>query len=342
MVDTAGRGQRELDDLGLDASPVGRRTTKLAVVGAGSVGSTMAYAALMRGAARTVALYDINAAKVEAEALDIGHGIQFMPMADVVGSDDIAVCEGADVVVVTAGAKQKPGQTRIDLAEATISLVRSMLPGLVEVAPDAVYVMVTNPVDIVTYAALKFSGLPPNQMFGSGTVLDSSRLRYLLAQHTGVAVQNIHAYIAGEHGDSEIPLWSSATIGSVPLMEWPGIPGPNGITGRLDAADRERIAEEVVNSAYRIIAGKGATNYAVALAGSRIIEAVLGDERRVLPVSSLLEDYRGISDVCLSVPSIVGREGVGARLEVSMSDAELEGLRRSADQLRAVARQFGL
>ena len=345
MVDTAGRAGRrrsETDDLGLDATPIGRRTTKLAIVGAGSVGATLAYAALMRGAARSVALYDIDKAKVEAEALDIGHGIQFMPMADVVGSDDMSVCAGADVVVVTAGAKQRPGQSRLELAEATIRLVRTILPGLVEVAPDAVYLMVTNPVDIVTYAALKISGLPSNQLFGSGTVLDSSRLRYLLAQHTGVAVQNIHAYIAGEHGDSEIPLWSSATIGSVPLVDWPGIPGPDGMVGRLDAVDRERIAEEVVNSAYRIIAGKGATNYAVALAGSRIIEAVLGDERRILPVSSLLDGYRGISDVCLSVPSVVGRHGVSARLEVSMSDDELAGLRRSAEALHAVARQFGL
>ena len=346
MVDTtarSGRRSSETDDLGLDATPVGRRTTKLAIVGAGSVGATLAYAALMRGAARSVALYDIDKAKVEAEALDIGHGIQFMPMADVVGSDDMAVCAGADVVVVTAGAKQRPGQSRLELAEATIGLVRKILPGLVDVAPDAVYLMVTNPVDIVTYAALKISGLPSNQLFGSGTVLDSSRLRYLLAQHTGVAVQNIHAYIAGEHGDSEIPLWSSAAIGSVPLMDWPGVPGPDGaMVGRLDAADRERIADEVVNSAYRIIAGKGATNYAVALAGSRIIEAILGDERRILPVSTLLEDYRGISDVCLSVPSIVGRHGVGARLEVSMSDEELAGLRRSADALRAVARKFAL
>ncbi|WP_250446220.1 L-lactate dehydrogenase [Actinotalea sp. C106] len=319
-----------------------RRTTRLAVVGAGSVGATMAYAALMRGAARSVALYDINAAKVEAEALDIGHGIQFMPMADVTGSDDIAVCADADVVVVTAGAKQRPEQSRLDLAEATVGLVRKIMPQLVEVAPNAVYVMVTNPVDIVTYAALKVSGLPPNQLFGSGTVLDSSRLRYLLAQHTGVAVQNIHAYIAGEHGDSEIPLWSSASIGSVPLTEWPGMPGPDGPVGRLGSADRERIAEEVVNSAYRIIAGKGATNYAVALAGSRIIEAVLNDERRILPVSSLLDDYKGISDVCLSVPSVVGSTGVGARLDIAMSRAELEGLRRSADAVRAVARRFGL
>jgi L-lactate dehydrogenase len=321
----------------------GRRTTKLAVVGAGSVGATMAYAALMRGAARSVALYDIDAAKVEAEALDIGHGIQFMPMADVVGSDDIEVCRNADVVVVTAGAKQKPGQSRLDLAQATVGLVRTMMPELVQVAPDAVYVMVTNPVDIVTYAALKVSGLPANQVFGSGTVLDSSRLRYLLARHTGVAVQNIHAYIAGEHGDTEIPLWSSASIGSVPLVDWPGMPGPDGgIVGRLDEGDREEIAEEVVNSAYRIIAGKGATNYAVALAGSRIIEAVLNDEGRVLPVSSLLQDYQGISDVCLSVPSVVGRHGVGARLEIRMSEGELAGLRRSAETLRGIARQLDL
>lgn len=325
------------------ATRPGRRTTRLAVVGAGSVGATLAYAALMRGAARSVALYDIDAAKVEAEALDIGHGIQFMPMADVVGSDDIEVCRDADVVVVTAGAKQKPGQSRLELAQATVGLVRTIMPRLVEVAPDAVYVMVTNPVDIVTYAALRVSGLPPAQLFGSGTVLDSSRLRYLLARHTGVAVQNIHAYIAGEHGDTEIPLWSSATIGSVPLVQWPGMPGPDGTpVGRLEEGDRERIAEEVVNSAYRIIAGKGATNYAVALAGSRIIEAVLNDEGRVLPVSSLLEDYQGISDVCLSVPSIVGRHGVGARLDVRLSDEELAGLQRSARTLRSAAARLGL
>ena len=339
-MDTTDRGLRGGPEDGAAGAP--RRTTKVAVVGAGSVGATLAYAALMRGATRTLALYDINAAKVEAEVLDIGHGIQFMPMAEIVGSDDVAVCAGADVVVITAGAKQHPGQSRLDLAEATVGLVTTLMPRLVEVAPDAVYVMVTNPVDVVTYAALKVSGLPAGRVFGSGTVLDSSRLRYLLARHTGVAVQNIHAYIAGEHGDTEIPLWSSATIGSVPLTEWRGMTGPDGgVTGRLTEADRERIAHEVVTSAYRIIEGKGATNYAVGLAGSRIIEAVLGDEGRVLPVSSLLEGYLGIDDVCLSVPSVVGREGVRTRLEIRMSVEELTGLRRSADALRAVARSLG-
>ncbi|MBD7998976.1 L-lactate dehydrogenase [Oerskovia sp. Sa2CUA8] len=314
------------------------RTTKLAIVGAGSVGSTLAYAALMRGAAHTVSLLDINRTKVEAEVLDLQHGIQFMPMAKVEGSDDVAVCADADVVVFTAGAKQKPGQTRLDLAEATISLVRKILPGLVEVAPNAVYIMVTNPVDVVTYAALKYSGLPPNQLFGSGTVLDSSRLRFLVAQHCGVAVQNVHAYIAGEHGDSEIPLWSSATISGVPLLEWQGLKG----RGPLTAEVREDIAHEVVQSAYRIIEGKGATNYAVALAATRIIEAVLDDEHRVLPVSSLLEDFHGISDVCLSVPSLLERRGCGERIEVPLSDHELAGLRASADSVRAVAKSFGL
>jgi len=314
------------------------RTTKLAIVGAGSVGSTLAYAALMRGAAHTVSLLDINRTKVEAEVLDLQHGIQFMPMATVEGSDDVAVCADADVVVFTAGAKQKPGQTRLDLAGATISLVRKILPGLVEVAPNAVYIMVTNPVDVVTYAALKYSGLPPHQLFGSGTVLDSSRLRFLVAQHCGVAVQNVHAYIAGEHGDSEIPLWSSATISGVPLLDWQGLKGRGPLTPEV----REDIAHEVVQSAYRIIEGKGATNYAVALAATRIIEAVLGDEHRVLPVSSLLEDFHGIDDVCLSVPSLLERRGCGERIAVPLSDHELAGLRASADSVRAVAKSFGL
>ena len=334
MTDT-----HDTDDDGSGRGPVpDRRTTKLAVVGAGAVGATVAYAALMRGAARTVALYDIDKAKVEAEALDLGHGIQFMPMAEVVGSDDIAVCAGADVVVVTAGAKQKPGQTRLDLAEATIALTRLILPPLVEVAPDAIFLMVTNPVDIVTYAALKMSGLPRAQLFGSGTVLDSSRLRYLISQNTGVAVQNVHAYMVGEHGDSEFPLWSSASIGGVPLPEWRG----SRSSGPLTVDVREGIARNVIESAYKIIKGKGATNYAVALATSRIIEAILKDERRVLPVSSLLDDYYGISDICLSVPTVVGRSGADRELEVPMSDVELANLRRSADALKAVARRFGL
>ncbi len=315
-----------------------RRTTKLGIVGSGAVGATLAYAALMRGTAQTVALHDVNGPRVTAEALDLAHGIQFMPMAHVLGSDDIEVLSDSDVIVFTAGAKQEPGQSRLDLAETTIALVRRLMPRLVEVAPDAIHLLVTNPVDVVTYAALKASGLPRERVFGSGTVLDSSRLRFLLAEHTGVAVQNIHAYIAGEHGDSELPLWSSASIASVPLLEWQGLEG----SGALTAEDRERIAREVVESAYRIIAGKGATNYAIALAATRIIEAVVNDERRILPVSSLLHDYHGISDVCLSVPTLVHAAGAGESVAVHLTDAELDGLRRSAEAVRSTARRFGL
>ncbi len=328
----------EDDDTGLVGTSFSpRRGSKVGVVGAGAVGATMAYAALMRGAARTVALFDINRAKVEAEVLDMSHGIQFMPMAEVEGSDDIEVLAGSDVVVFTAGAKQKPGQSRLDLAGATIGLVAKVLPDLVRVAPNAVHVIVTNPVDVVTYAALKISGLPPSRLFGSGTVLDSSRLRFLVAQETGVAVQNVHAYVVGEHGDSELPLWSSASVGGVPLLDWRGLNGRSPLTREV----RDRISSEVIQSAYRIIEGKGATSYAIALAGSRIIEAILKDEQRILPVTSLLDDYYGISDVCLSVPAIVGASGVGRRLTVPLDSDELRGLELSADAVRAVARSFG-
>jgi L-lactate dehydrogenase len=311
--------------------------TKIAVVGAGSVGATVAYACLIRGVGRDIALYDVDAAKTRAEVLDLNHGLQFVPQATVVGADDIEVCRGADLLVVTAGAKQKPGQSRLDLAAANVTLCRGLVPRLLEVAPDAVLLLVTNPVDVVTYAALRYSGLPSRRVFGSGTVLDSSRLRLLVAQHCGVAVQNVHAYIAGEHGDSEIPLWSSATIGSVPLLGWevPGRPA-------LDATAREEIVRRVVGAAGEIIRGKGATNYAVGLAAARVIEAVLRDERQVLPVSSLLDGVAGISDVCLSIPSVVDRGGVDTVLPVPLSEDESEGLRRSADTVRAVIRQLGL
>ena len=314
-----------------------RRTTKLGVVGAGAVGATLAYAALMRGTAQTVALFDVNSAKVRAEALDLSHGIQFVPMAHVAGSDDVDVLADSDVIVFTAGAKQKPGQSRLDLAGSTIGIVKALLPRLVEVAPHAIHLMVTNPVDVVTWAALQVSGLPPTQLFGSGTVLDSSRLRFLLAEHIGVAAQSVHAYVVGEHGDSELPLWSSASVGSVPLLQWRG---PDG-RPVLDEAARDQIADDVVQSAYRIIEGKGATNYAIGLAATRIVEAVVNDERRILPVSSRLDDYLGMSDVCLSVPAIVHAGGVGERVEVPMTDVELAGLRSSAEAVRATARSFG-
>jgi L-lactate dehydrogenase len=306
--------------------------SKVAIVGAGSVGATLAYACLIRGVAHTVALYDVSASKVEAEVLDLRHGLQFVPRADVVGSDDVSVCAGADVIAVTAGAKQRPGQTRLDLAATNVDLCRQLIPRLLEVAPQAVIVMVTNPVDVLTLAALKFSGLPRQRVLGTGTVLDSSRLRDLLARHVGVAVQNVHAFVVGEHGDSEFPLWTSASVGSVPLRQFV-------LDGRraLSSADEQRIAHEVVTAAERIIRGKGATNYAIGLAGARVIEAIVKDENRVLPVTSLLGGQDDLGQVCLSLPAVVNRTGVQTVLDIPLSDEEKDLLSRSAAAVRAAA-----
>ncbi|WP_062380489.1 L-lactate dehydrogenase [Demequina pelophila] len=313
------------------------RTSKVSIVGAGAVGSTLAYAGLMRGFARTVALYDINKAKVEAEALDLAQGIQFMKEATVLGSNDVGVVEGSDVVVVTAGAKQQPGQTRMDLAEATISLMDKVMPPLIDVAPNAIYILVTNPVDVVTLAAIKKSGMAPDRMFGSGTVLDTSRLRHQVAAECDVAVRNVHAYIAGEHGDSEVALWSSATIGGLPLTQWTGRDGNVVMTEEV----RERIHHDVMRSAYTIIEGKGATNYAVGAAGARIVEAVLNDQRHILPVSTLI-DYPGVGEVCMSLPAVIGRNGVENHAMVNMTDEESAALEASARAIRATAERFGV
>ncbi|WP_257459781.1 L-lactate dehydrogenase [Archangium lipolyticum] len=312
------------------------RVSKIAIIGAGSVGATIAYASMIRGVAKQLALYDISRDKVNAEVLDLNHGLQFVPMATLEGSDDIGVCAGADVIVITAGAKQKPGQTRMELAGANVELCRTLVPKLLSVAPNALLLVVTNPVDVLTYVVQKLSGLPSKRVFGSGTVLDSSRFRFLIARQLNVAVQNVHAFIAGEHGDSELPLWSSATVGGVPLLQW-SAPGH----AKLTEEDRTHIFDNVRNAAYHIIRGKGATNYAIGLATAQILEAVLYDEQRVLPVSSRLDGYLGISDVCMSVPSIVNRTGVETALEIPMSESEREGLRRSADTIRHAIRTLG-
>ena len=310
------------------------RRQKIGIVGAGSVGATIAYACMVRGVGKHISLFDVAKAKLNAEVLDLNHGLMFVPEAQLDGSDDIEVLRGAEAIVITAGAKQKPGQTRIDLAETNAEICRRLIPDIVRVAPDSILLMVTNPVDVLTYVALKLSGFESRRVLGSGTVLDSSRFRFLIAQHCQVAVQNVHAYIAGEHGDSEMPLWSSASIGNVPLEQWVH-------PSRISAAHRAAIFENVRTSADQVIAGKGATNYAIGLAVSSILQAILWDEGRVLPVSSLLTEYHNLSDLCLSVPAIVNRRGVEYPLPVPMSAEEEEGLKRSADAIRGVARRLG-
>ena len=306
---------------------------KIGIIGAGSVGATIAYAALIRGVAREISLFDIGRSKEDAEVLDLNHGLLFAPQARVDGSDDIQILRGADVVVMTAGAKQTPGQTRMDLAEANAKICARILPEVVRVVPETTLLLVTNPVDVVTEIALDLTGLPWQRVIGSGTVLDSSRYRYLVAKHCAVAVQNVHAYIAGEHGDSEIPLWGSATIGSIPLSQW-NVEGH----GRLAAAEKDAIVRNVKEAAYQVSQGKGATNNAVGLAVCNILEAILFDERRVLPVSGHLRGFRGMDEVCLSVPRVVGGSGIEAPLPIPMTVDEETGLRESAERIRAVVR----
>jgi len=309
---------------------------KIGIIGAGSVGATIAYAALIRGVAREISLFDISRSKVDAEVLDLNHGLLFLPQAKIEGSDDIEVLGRSDVIVMTAGAKQKPGQTRMDLAEANAQICAKLLPEVMRVAPDALLLMVTNPVDVITEIALQLTGMPWQSVIGSGTVLDSSRFRFLVAKHCDVAVQNVHAYIAGEHGDSEIPLWGSATIGSIPLGQW-NVAGH----GRLTSADKDAIVKNVKESAYQVIQGKGATNYAVGLAVCNILEAILFDERRVLPVCGQLCKFREMEDVCLSLPRIVGRKGLEPPLPIPMTVDEESGLQESAARIRSVVRGLG-
>ncbi|GAA1942263.1 L-lactate dehydrogenase [Agromyces allii] len=306
---------------------------KVTVVGAGSVGTSLAYATLIRGAASEVALYDIAREKVEAEVLDLAHGTQFTG-ASVSGGADLAVVEGSHVVVITAGAKQQPGQTRLDLAGTNVRILEKLLPNLLERAPDAIYVLVTNPVDVMTVAAQRISGLPANRIFGSGTVLDTSRLRWLLAKRAGVSTSSVHAAIVGEHGDTEFPLWSQAGIGPVPILEWRG-------SEPFTLPELDRIADEVRNAAYTVIRGKGATNYAIGLAGARIVEAIVNNERAVLPVSTVLSGIRGLDGIALSLPSIVGGEGAFPLAEAPMSELEGVQLETSAEVIRTSLASLG-
>src|SRR6478735_3951340 len=306
--------------------------SKVTVVGAGSVGSSAAYAALIRGSARHVALYDIATEKVEAEVLDLAHGTQFTGSSDIVGGSDLSVVEGSHVVVITAGAKQRPGQTRIELAGVNAGILRTMMPQLLEAAPNAIYVIVTNPCDVLTVLAQEATGLPPERIFASGTVLDTSRLRWLLAKRAGVSTSSVHAYIVGEHGDTEFPMWSHATIGTVPILDWQPENGP-----RMTVAELDEIAIDVRDAAYKVIQGKGATNYAIGLSSARIVEAILGDERAVMPVSPVLRDFHGVDGVALSVPSIVSAAGAVPIRETQFDAHELELFHASADALKHVA-----
>lgn len=293
------------------------RGSKVSVIGAGSVGASLAYAMLIRESAREVVLYDINEAKVTAEVLDLAHGTQFTGASSISGGTDIAMTENSDVIVITAGAKQNPGQTRLELAGVNFGILEGMLPKLLEHSPHAIILLVTNPCDVLATAALKLTGLPSNRVFSSGTVLDSSRLRWLLGSKLGVSTDSIHALIIGEHGDSEFALWSQAHIGPVPLDKWITYTGSS-----LTRTDLDELAHSVKTAAYRVIEGKGATNYAIGLSGARIVEAIIRDENAIIPVSAVLENYRGVSGIAMSVPTLVNRQGAVKAIDVPMDASE--------------------
>ena len=312
-------------------------TSKLSVIGAGSVGSSIAYASLIRGSATEIALFDIDSKKVLAEVDDLSHGTQFTPTSIVQGGSDVAVTKDSSVVIITAGARQQPGQTRLDLAGVNVNIMKKLIPQLQEQSPNAIFVLVTNPCDVLTVVAHKISGLPTSRVFSTGTMLDTSRLRWGIARKADLSQSNVHAQIMGEHGDSEFPVWSTARIGSIPIRDWVGEDGKKLFTEDVLA----ELAEEAVHAAYSIIEGKGATNYAIGLAGARLAEALHSSTRRILPLSSVLTNYRGVSDVALSVPSIVSDKGIERVLEVPMDAQEITMLQRSAATMRKTLDALG-
>jgi L-lactate dehydrogenase len=307
----------------------------IAIIGAGAVGATTAYAAMLGGLAREIVIVDVNTAKAEAEVKDLMHGSPFVPRVDLCAGT-YADCAGARVVVITAGAKQKPGQTRLQLMETNVAMLRGMIPPVLQAAPDAILLLVSNPVDVLTYAAWKIAALPRARVFGSGTVLDTARFRTLLSARIGVAASNVHGYIVGEHGDSEVPVWSSLHIGNTPLRDF-RLPGLEP----LSPAGRAEIFHNVRDAAAQVIAAKGATNWAVGLAVARILEAILRDEHAILPVSTVIDDWNGIRDVSLSLPTLVSAAGAGPIVDLQLDEAESAALQDSAAILHRACRSLG-
>lgn len=309
---------------------------KAAMIGCGFVGSASVYSLMQGSVFSEIVLIDANKDKAEGEALDISHGLPFAKPMKIYAGDypDLA---DAGLIIISAGAAQKPGETRLDLVKKNTAIFKSIIPEIVKYNKDAILLVVANPVDILTQVALKLSGYPKNRVLGSGTTLDSARFKYLLGEHLGVDARSVHAFIIGEHGDSEIAAWSSANVSGVPIHKFCEM---RGYTDH--DAETTRIAEEVKNSAYEIIKKKGATYYGIGMSVRRICEAIVRDEKSILPVSSYIEGKYGIDGVCLSMPTIVGADGIDELIPYELSDEELAELHKSADTLKSVLKEIGL
>ncbi|MCX7860882.1 MAG: L-lactate dehydrogenase [Chloroflexus sp.] len=305
-----------------------KRTGKVGVVGTGMVGSSFAYALMQRSLANELVLIDIDHARAEGEAMDLNHGLPFVrPMRIYAGTyDDLA---GADLIVIAAGANQRPGETRLDLLGRNAAIFREMFPAILAANDDGIIVVATNPVDILTTIGAQIAGPAANRVIGSGTILDTARFRYLLGQHYGVDPRSVHAYIVGEHGDSELALWSLANIAGVRLVDFVGANGQGYDQAALDA-----ILEQTRNAAYEIIKRKRATYYAIGLGLLSIAEAVLRDQHTVMTISSLMTGQYGVADIAISLPTIVGRDGAEEVLNLPLSEQEIALFQRSAAILK--------
>ncbi len=302
---------------------------KCAVIGCGFVGASIAFSLVQEEMFSELVLIDINQTKAEGEAMDLSHGLPFVhPMKIYAGTyADLADCF---LIIITAGAGQRPGETRLELVRKNVEIFRNMIPQITAVTQDARLLIVSNPVDVMTYAAWKLSGYPPEHVIGSGTVLDTARLKYLLGAHLGVDSRSVHAFIIGEHGDSELAVWSSANISGVDLDSF------CDICGACDGETLHRLYEEVRTSAYKVIEKKGATYYAIALAVTRIARAIVREEHSVLPVSAYVNGHYGVSDVYFGVPSIVGAEGIEKVLDIPLDASEQQQLEHSVQTLKDV------
>lgn len=309
--------------------------SKVAIVGTGMVGSSFAYALTIRGLVRELVLINRTPERAEGEAMDLNHGLSFLsPVSIQAGGYEL--CQDAQVVVIAAGLAQGSGQSRLDLAKANARVMKEIIPKVMEFNPAPIFLVATNPVDILTYVVLKVSGLAPGQVMGSGTVLDSSRFRFLLSGNCTIDPRSVHAYIIGEHGDSELAVWSRVNVAGIPLHEYCSV-----CTRSCPRDTREAIVEKVRGAAYEIIKRKGATYYAIGLALARIVEAIMRDQHSVLTVSTLVTDYYGIADVCLSLPSIVGATGIEKVITASLAEEEVRALQNSARVLKENLRSLG-
>lgn len=300
---------------------------KCAIIGAGGVGATTAFTLVKSGLFNEIVIIDVNKNKAEGEVLDIAHGIQFTNPVNIY-SGDYKDLYDAYLVIVTAGANQLPGETRIDLINKNISIFKKIIPNIIKYNKDCILLIVSNPVDILTMFTLELSGFPKERVLGSGTVLDTSRLRYLLSKKLEVDSKNIHAFIIGEHGDSELAVWSNADIAGIHIENY-----CNNIADSCNI-NLEEILEEVRNSAYHIIEKKGSTFYGVAMAVKRITQAIIRDEYSILPVSHFLNGEYGIKDICLGIPAVICREGVKKIIPITLNEKEKTYLNKSAETLK--------